>query len=221
MIISQFALRVFYELYTFRFTPVCLSVGDAMKILCLGDSLTFGFGVPRQDAWIPLAQKRLAPVLLANAGIPGDTTGGMLARLPGELERHRPSFISVMGGLNDIFFGGDDASARANIAAICHQSVSRNVKPILCTPTPIAVESARKDWSAVVDFFAAQETCREYVAWLRSFASVFGIPLIDYWAGFERRMREGEDMFVDGLHPNPKGQEIMAGMFVEKIQELL
>lgn len=192
-----------------------------MKILCLGDSLTFGFGVPRKDVWITVAQKNFESVLLVNAGIPGDTTGGMLARLPHELERHRPSFISVMGGSNDIFFGGGDAAARSNIAAICHQSVSKNVKPVLCTPTPIAVESARKDWSAVVDFFAAQETGREYAEWLRSFAQVFGIPCIDFWSEFDQRMREKEDLFVDGLHPNPIGQRIMADMFTTALREVL
>lgn len=191
-----------------------------MKILCLGDSLTFGFGIPRKDAWISLAQNELEAELI-NAGVPGDTTGGMLARLPGELVKHRPALISVLGGSNDIFFSGGDENARANIAAICLQSASRNVRPLLCTPTPIAVESAREDWSAVVDFFAAQETGREYVEWLRRFAKAFNIAFLDYWTEFDRRMRAGEDLFVDGLHPNPAGQAIISSLFVGKIREIL
>lgn len=191
------------------------------NIVCLGDSLTFGFGVPRRDAWLTLAQRELEGAVLVNAGVPGDTTGGMLARFPGLLERYRPELLTVMGGSNDIFFGGGDGPARANVAAICHQAVSRNVRVVLCSPTPVRVESAREDWAAVVDFFAAQEMGREYVEWLRGFARVFRIPFLDFWEEFERRMRDGEDLFVDGLHPNAKGQAVMAEMFVEKLRPLI
>lgn len=190
-----------------------------VKILCLGDSLTFGFGVPRRFSWTTVAQKELGVVLI-NAGVPGDTTGGMLARLPGELEKHRPAVISLMGGANDIFFGGDDGPARANMAALCHQSTSRNVRPILCAPTPVQIERAREDWAGVVDFFAAQEMAREYVEWLRRFARTFQLPFLDFWTEFTGRLAAGEDLYVDGLHPNAQGQAIMAEMFVAKVREL-
>lgn len=193
-----------------------------MKILCIGDSLTFGYGVPRKDCWLTLAQKELG-VEIVNRGIPGDTTAGMLARYGREAEAHRPALVSIMGGLNDIFFGGDDRPARANIAAMVHQTRARNSLPLLCTPVPIIVGSAKKEWAALVDFFAAQETGREYVAWLRQFAGTFTIPFLDFWAYFENEIRDkGGDagLYGDGLHPNRQGQAVMAAMFVEKIREL-
>lgn len=194
-----------------------------MKILCLGDSLTFGFGVPRRECWVTVAQKELG-VELVNRGIPGDTTGGMLARYRHEVEAHRPAIVSIMGGLNDIFFGGDDRPARANIAALVHQTTARNGIPLLCTPVPIIVESAKKEWAELVDFFAAQETGREYVSWLRRFAKTFNVPFLDFWGFFEdERRTKGslDDLYVDGLHPNARGQAVMADMFVEKVRELL
>ncbi|MDR1744375.1 MAG: GDSL-type esterase/lipase family protein [Planctomycetota bacterium] len=194
-----------------------------MKILCMGDSLTFGFGVPRKEGWTALAQKELG-VEIVNRGIPGDTTGGMVARYGNEIEKHRPALVSIMGGFNDIFFGGDDRPARANTAAMIHQTTSRNIIPLLCTPVPVVVESARKEWAELVDFFAAQETGREYVAWLRLFAETFRIPFLDFWAFFENELREkGGDagLYVDGLHPNARGQAVMARMFVDTVKTAL
>ncbi len=194
-----------------------------MKILCMGDSLTFGFGVPRKEAWTALAQQELG-IELVNKGIPGDTTGGMLARYGHEIEQHRPALVSIMGGFNDIFFGGDDRPARANMAAMAHQATSRNIIPLLCTPVPVVVESAKKEWASLVDFFAAQEMGREYVAWLRLFAETFGIPFLDFWAFFENALREkGGDagLYVDGLHPNARGQAAMARLFADKAREAL
>lgn len=194
-----------------------------MKILCIGDSLTFGFGVPRRDAWTSLAQRDLG-VEIINRGIPGDTTGGMLSRYVHETEKTRPVLVTIMGGFNDIFFGGDDRPARANIAAMVHQSTGRNVIPLLCTPAPVVVEAAREDWASLVDFFAAQEMGREYVEWLRRFASTFRVPLLDFWEMFERRLHErGGDagLYVDGLHPNAAGQALMAEMYAAKVRQLL
>lgn len=189
-------------------------------VVCLGDSLTFGFGVPRREAWLTLAQKELGGAAFVNAGVPGDTTGGMLSRFSGLMEKHRPEALVLMGGSNDIFFGGDDGPARANIASMCHQAVSRNVRVVLCSPTPVRVESAREDWASLVDFFAAGEMGREYAGWLCDFAKTFALPFLDFFGEFERRGRDGEDLFVDGLHPNARGQGVMAGMFVEKLREL-
>lgn len=194
-----------------------------MKILCIGDSLTFGFGVPRREAWTTLAHRRLG-VEIVNKGIPGDTTGGMLARYVVEVEKHRPALVSIMGGFNDIFFGGDDGPARANIAAMVHQSTSRNVAPLLCTPAPVVVGAAREDWAGLVDFFAAREMGGEYVEWLRRFAATFGVPLVDFWAFFEGELRaKGGDagLYVDGLHPNAAGQAAMAELFAEKVRAVL
>lgn len=50
-----------------------------MKIVCLGDSLTYGYGVPRKDGWVSLAAQATGHTLV-NKGVSGDTTGGMLAR---------------------------------------------------------------------------------------------------------------------------------------------
>lgn len=50
-----------------------------MKIVCLGDSLTYGFGVSRSNSWTNIVNEETR-LEIVNKGINGDTTSGMLAR---------------------------------------------------------------------------------------------------------------------------------------------
>ena len=50
-----------------------------MKLLCLGDSLTYGYDVACEYRWTTrLAKER--GISVCNEGLCGDTTGGMLYR---------------------------------------------------------------------------------------------------------------------------------------------
>ncbi|MBC3797527.1 hypothetical protein [Acetobacterium tundrae] len=47
-----------------------------MKIVCFGDSLTFGYNVAHKDKWHVLAEKKTG-IRMQNSEINGDTTDGM------------------------------------------------------------------------------------------------------------------------------------------------
>ena len=51
-----------------------------MKLICIGDSLTFGYGVRPFQRWTRLCAQETGWEIV-NEGISGDTTGGMLVRL--------------------------------------------------------------------------------------------------------------------------------------------
>ena len=51
-----------------------------MDMICIGDSLTYGYGVRRAQCWTELASE-MSGWTLVNHGICGDTTGGMLVRM--------------------------------------------------------------------------------------------------------------------------------------------
>ena len=53
-----------------------------MRLICIGDSLTFGYGVHLSQRWTRLCAQETGWELV-NEGINGDTTGGMLARMQG------------------------------------------------------------------------------------------------------------------------------------------
>jgi lysophospholipase L1-like esterase len=185
-----------------------------MKIVCLGDSLTYGFGVGCRETWVSLAAER-TKLEFVNRGINGDTTGGMLARFRDEMAAYSPDKVFLMGGSNDIFISGSADSSKTNMSALVHQAAALGIAPLIGTPPPLDVETLRRDWADLTDALRSQEIGDEYAKWLRLFVNVFDIPLIDFRGAFEsisdRERRQG--LYLDGVHPTPEGHRLMADVF--------
>ena len=99
-----------------------------MKILCMGDSFTFGYGVSAARRWTALCGQMLG-MELVNCAVSGNTTGGMLARLEYQMDRVKPGMVLLMGGFNDILLSGSDAEAIWGPWAILRQDGA----PFLCS----------------------------------------------------------------------------------------
>ncbi len=185
-----------------------------MNLICIGDSLTYGYGVRRAQCWTELASQ-LSGWTLHNCGVCGDTTGGMLVRMREILRsiscsREERCFL-LMGGCNDVFFSGESRSAQENMAAMVHQLFSEGEMPLIAVGPGIAPGNYPAAWSALVDFSKAEEQIERYYEWLERFCSAFGVRMIDFRADF--RSRNGEmrqELFLDGLHLNPEGHRVMA-----------
>ena len=82
---------------------------DAKTILVVGDSISAGYGIQRNDGWVALLQTRVVarhpPYTVVNASISGDTTAAGLARLPRALELHKPAIVVIELGGNDALRG--------------------------------------------------------------------------------------------------------------------
>jgi lysophospholipase L1-like esterase len=63
-------------------------------ILVLGDSISAGFGIDKQQGWVALLEKALIlehpQYTLINASISGETTSGGVNRLKSILDKHQP-----------------------------------------------------------------------------------------------------------------------------------
>ena len=179
-----------------------------MKLVCLGDSLTYGYGVPRRDCWVSLCAERTGHTLV-NRGITGDTAGGMLSRFGRDVLNERPDRVLIMGGANDIFLTGSDLRARADLGALVHQSVAAGIRPMLGLPIPDSPARVPPPWTELTDFFALEPVFRAYRDWLLRFAGIFRIQTVDFsLPAFAPP--EGMRLYLDGLHPNREGHRLMA-----------
>lgn len=179
-----------------------------MKIVCLGDSLTYGYGVPRKDCWVSLAAEATGHTLV-NRGINGDTTGGMLARFGRDVLSEQPDRVLLMGGANDIIFGGSDAPARLNLTAMANQAVANRIRPMIGLPTPVYAEGIPEPWLSVTDYQSLLPIFAAYRDWLVWFAGIFGFKTVDF-AVPGLLPPEGHTHYLDGLHPDKEGHRLMA-----------
>jgi acyl-CoA thioesterase I len=117
-----------------------LAQAAPVNIVALGASNTYGRGqgrhpdgVPSSQAWPAQLQRILRAkgidAHVANAGIPGDTTGGMLARLNSAVPRGTQIVILQPGG-ND-FRRGTGAERAGNITAIERRLNARHIRVIV------------------------------------------------------------------------------------------
>lgn len=186
------------------------------KLYCLGDSLTFGPGVPNSRKWTTLAQSD--DLHITNLGVPGDTTSGMLARLQSLLQSPQRPTVLVMGGSNDIFFSGSDTAARGNLAAMVHLLSAAGFQPVVGIPLPVAVEDAPQKWDKLADFAQSATLLEKYCGWLRVFCETFGIPVVDFWQDYvNQNGAVRRELFLDGLHPNTEGHALMAARLREAL----
>lgn len=87
-----------------------------MKLLCLGDSLTYGYDVPQKDKWTTLVSER-STVKIDNRGQCGDTTAGMVFRLH-QIDLVGYDAFFIMGGSNDILLDKDFSFVCRNIESM-------------------------------------------------------------------------------------------------------
>jgi len=104
-------------------------------ILVMGDSLSAGFGIPVQEGWVALLQRRLDAqgygYRVVNASVSGETTEGGLARLPRALAVHRPAVVILELGANDGLRGLPLAELRANLERMIRQSKAAGARVLL------------------------------------------------------------------------------------------
>jgi len=126
-----------------RATPIAPSAAPAPAaavreeprvIVMLGDSLTAGLGLPEEESYPALIQRRLDedgyPWRVVNAGVSGDTTAGGLARLDWVL-RQRVDVLLVELGANDGLRGLSTTAMRDNLARIIETAQVRGIRVVL------------------------------------------------------------------------------------------
>jgi acyl-CoA thioesterase-1 len=103
------------------------------QIVALGASSTAGYGVGASSAYPAqleqILRARGRPMSVSNAGISGDTTGGMLARLSRAVPAGTKIVILQIAG-NDAMKGMSLTNAQANRAEIRRQLHARGIRTI-------------------------------------------------------------------------------------------
>jgi acyl-CoA thioesterase I len=104
------------------------------RIVVLGDSLTIGLGLPVNEAYPSLLQRRLDAggydFEVVNAGVSGDTSAGGLSRLEWSLDGDVRILIVALGG-NDGLRGLPPNEMKRNLSEIVRRARARDIAVLL------------------------------------------------------------------------------------------
>jgi acyl-CoA thioesterase-1 len=181
---------------------------DDRVIVALGDSLTAGLGVARDEAYPALLEARLRRAGFAyrvvNAGVSGDTAAGGLRRLDWVL-RSRPEVVIVALGANDGLRGQPVAALRDNLTAIVTRLRGSGTRVLLVGMRlpPNYGEVYAGDFAEAFRA-VARGTSVVFLPFL--LAGVAGDPSLNQ---------------ADGIHPNAAGHRIVAEHIWPSLQPLL
>ncbi|MDO4772016.1 MAG: SGNH/GDSL hydrolase family protein [Bacillota bacterium] len=191
-----------------------------MKIVFLGDSLTYGYGVRRKSAWVTMIDEQ-GEYEAVNKGINGDTTGGMLARFKSDVLDLNPNIVHIMGGANDIICDANEDMIKPNIMAMIHQAQASGIKPILGLAPSKFGSNIAEEWNTFSDFNRVEQVMMKYREWLFKFCYAFNLEYIDYHSKILEHLESnaGEELFLDGLHFSEVGNRLMADIFLDYLRD--
>jgi acyl-CoA thioesterase I len=173
------------------------ATGSAATIMIYGDSLSAGYGLPRQANWTNLLLQRLHDesfdYKIVNASISGETTLGGKNRIAQALSAHNPEIVIVALGANDGLRGQSLDTMRANLDAIIQTCVKRKVRVLL-----VGMRLPPNYGAAYTEKFHAV---------FRDLAKRRKLPLAPFLLdGFA----DNAAMFqADGIHPAAQAQPLM------------
>ncbi len=180
----------------------------AETILFLGDSLTEGYQLSREEAYPAIIERTLKKenknIKVINGGVSGATSASGLKRLDWYL-RAKPDIMILALGANDGLRGLNLMDTEKNLSAVIKKAQERGMLVILAgmkMPTNMG-ESYRKEFE---DLFP-------------SLSKKFSIKLVPFL--LEGVGGRPEMNLPDGIHPNPKGHLKMAENVLKVLRTVL
>lgn len=187
------------------FSGICFS---QTIIIALGDSLTEGFGVSKEEAYPYLLEKEMLSkgheVKVVNAGVSGSTSASAASRLKWYI-RSQPDIIIIALGGNDGLRGLSVAHMKKNLSKAIELAQSEKIQ-ILLSGMQIPINYGTEYTDSFREVF--HELAELYKLPMIPFLlkDVGGIPSLNQ---------------PDGIHPNPEGHQIIAGTVLKHLEPLL
>lgn len=182
--------------------------GAATRLVVLGDSLVAGYGLADGDSFPAALARALAAqgrsVAVRNAGVSGETTAGLRARIGWALAEPADAAIVVTGG-NDGLRALDPAQMRANLTAILDGLAARGVPVLLAgmlAPPNLGQEYGER-FNAVFSELGPAKAAVFYPFFLDGVAAV---PSLNQ---------------PDGIHPNTEGVQRIVERILPDVERLL
>ncbi|MEA9355121.1 arylesterase [Bacteriovorax sp. PP10] len=187
---------------------ISTSVFASTHILFLGDSLSEGIGLDEEQSFPRLVERNLKAkkhdVIVTNGGVSGSTSASGLTRLKWHLKK--PTDILVLElGANDGLRGLKLEETKKNLVAIIKMAKEKKVKVLLL--------------GLLMPPNYGKKYTDEFEAMYKKIASTEKVPFHPFI--LKDVAGKAELNMPDGVHPNAKGQELVAKTVTEFVEKNL
>jgi len=197
-----------------------------MKLLFFGDSVTdcgcsrkteefgeYGIGYVRRLAEL------LPEQTVINSGISGNRIRDLLNRRERDCFAHNPDVVTILIGINDVWrqFDSNDpvdpAAFRAGYRKLIEDTKARlpEARIILMEPFLLPIPEDRREWRPFMDAL---------ILAVRDLALEFSLQLVplDGLMLAAASVNGLDTIAQDGVHPTPKGHEVIAQTWIQTFQ---
>lgn len=179
-----------------------------IKIVALGDSVTAGYSVAKENAYPAILQKKLRPkypgIKIINAGISGATTASAISNLKWQLRQNFDVLILCLGG-NDGLRGLKLEKSQENLSNVIKMAQAKNIKVLLVGMK--IPKNYGEDYRNKFD--------QMYISLATKFKLTF-MPFLLQDVATNKLLN-----LADGIHPNEKGYLKIADNLLPYIEKLL
>ncbi len=178
-------------------------------ILFLGDSLTEGLGVNKEEAYPHLVQNLIKTKLkkefnIINGGVSGSTTSDALSRLKWYLKR-KPNIVFVALGANDGLRGLNLTQSKQNLEEIINHALKAKAKVLLA--------------GMLIPPNYGPEYSKEFEKMYLEIKEKYNLQFMPFLLKDVAGVQELNQ--ADGIHPNAKGHKVMANEVFKFLKEEL
>ena len=182
-----------------RYEEANAQVSVRPKAVFMGDSIT--------DAWFRQDPEFFTSNNFLGRGISGQVTSQMLVRLRRDVISHKPKYMVLLGGINDIAGNQGEISVEdsfGNIVSMVELAKANRIKPILCLLFPTTTIGWRPEVGNPL------EKVEQLNSMIRGYGKAHHIPVVEYLSGVDKSSgRLPETYSKDSIHPNLEGYKIM------------
>lgn len=186
-----------------------------VDMILFGDSLTFGFGVPKKESWSYKLQERFNDITILNKGINGDTTSSMLTRFYRDVISKSPNKIFIMGGTNDLLSGRNVDYIIGNLELMIKDSLETHSSVIVGIP-PIIIKSLAEHLFMPSNYYTH---CSDSLPILReeiiNLQKKYPFKYVDFYTLTKTHINK--KIFLDGIHLNSLGNKLLFRYFMDII----
>lgn len=180
----------------------------------IGDSLTFSYGINKNKGWVYRLNKEYN-INLLNKGINGSTSTDMLSRFTVDVTENKPTSIFIMAGTNDLLSNRPLNFILDNIELMIKESLSITKDIIIGIPPIIIKEIAYKKFMETDTYDYAVKNLALLRDRLMILCFKYSIKYLDLYTLTLNNLNK--DIFLDGIHLNEKGNDILLKEFIKLI----